>query len=912
MTNDGLKSGNHPQSSFLIRHSKRPLAAVSFSFILGIILSSICVEYRFGLLALSCSCLICAAALALHRKRISLSLVLVFWAISMTGLLTAIANRDGFGESDLRFLLPRNLFPLDEPVLFDACLASELEPRSQDSVTTVELHGFRQKDRWIACKGKGILRIAEPSRHNLKAQQAGLMWGDRIRGWAIWRVPHNFENPGSADMVGLFARRKIALIGRVKSLYLLEHITGDCSNPWIRLALTVRNLVKDSFEPIVHKEGGQPAAILASLVIGDHSTLSNTTREAFQNAGIYHALVVSGLHVAWITGVLLCFLKLLRAPERLRYSLAALMLLLYACVVGFQASITRCLWIFVLYLTGRIMVRKADSTNILFASALILLAIQPNWLYEVGFQLSFLSVLAITATAAPIITRYLHPFWEPLRNAGNPNRVFLQTGLWHRQGRKLRTQCEIFAEAISDPLPPLVFSVLLFLCRITAAIGLALGSMVAVSISVQLWIEPLLACYFNRISWISLLANLLIVPFSSIVLASGITASVAAHLPICGPALVRFSGFLASFLLDWTTRITMVPGTWQRCPTPRATWVFVGILLLFMWRFLEWKRFWMPCAYNIGLLACLSLGWAPPVGDLLGEFRHLARNPEEDLWKRNSSPLSFTFLDVGEGDSILIRFPDGHLWLLDAGGLQKGTSGQENPNALDIGEAVVSRYLWHQWMNRLDRVMISHTDLDHAGGMPAVMKNFEVGRLDYPPGGSDEIIDRISDIAQKKKAGTNLIFAGKEETVGEVTVRVLNPPSHPVRTSANDNSLVLAFKYKRFSALLTGDLEQDGLADVLSYRGELGSLLLKVAHHGSLSGTSNAFLERTRPLWAVISVGRNNPHGHPSQELLTRLLRHGALPVLTCDQGAVFFETDGIHYEMASHVCGVLDRGLLE
>jgi competence protein ComEC len=111
--------------------------------------------------------------------------------------------------------------------------------------------------------------------------------------------------------------------------------------------------------------------------------------------------------------------------------------------------------------------------------------------------------------------------------------------------------------------------------------------------------------------------------------------------------------------------------------------------------------------------------------------------------------------------------------------------------------------------------------------------------------------------------------------------------------------------------LMTGDVEGVGEAAVLSYPGELRSQLLKVSHHGSRFGTSEAFLQRASPRWGVISVGRNNPFGHPSREVVARLQRRGVRYFLTTDEGAISFETDGERYKIESHVGGVLESGVL-
>jgi competence protein ComEC len=892
--------------------SHRPAAAIAISFSIGIAFSLICREYSFGCLAVASLLLTGASLLALHRNRLLTSFFSGQAALVLSGLLMALAHRDGYPGHDLRSLLKSNAFPLSEPALFEGCVAEKAVPRGEETVATIELHGFQRGNRWLACRGGGLLRIFIGSTDELQTQGSNLMPGDRVRGWAAWNVPRNFQNPGSPDRIGLLARRGIYLVGRAKSPRLLESISGDCSNPVTRMANAVRNRTLTSLAPIRGEGKTQPAAILASLLIGDYSGLDNRTREIFQNSGTFHVLVVSGLHIAWIASVFLGLAKLFHLPERLRYMLAILLILLFACVVGFEASITRCLWMFLLYLVGRMIIRRADTANVLFAAAVSLLAIQPDWLFETGFQLSFLSILAIVMTAVPFIERYLRPLVEPLKHSGEPDRLFLTPGQWHRRGRKLRALCEILVETMADARAFELSRWLLLLVRIVARAAWAVGGMIVVSISVQLWLEPIFALCFNRLSWISPLANLFIVPFSSLVLASGALALLLEDLYLCGPALLQIAGSLASLLLQSADSITKIPGAWQRCPTPSVAWVLGGILLLFVWSLFQWQKSWIPAFYIVALLACLSFGSVPMLGNLVDQSREIILSGEEAFWGNKPPPLRITILDVGQGDSIVTRFPNGQIWVIDAGGLGTPPFQEDSTYAFDVGEAIVSRFLWQAWITKLDRMVLSHSDLDHAGGIPALLKNFRVLRLDHSPVVSDKILSAILNIAETRRTETGPVHAGMEETIGGVSVRILSPPAYPEQRSTNENSLVLGFYLGQFSALLPGDLEKAGEADFIVRSGSLCSLLLKVAHHGSRGGTSDALLDHISPRWAVISAGRNNPFGHPSKDVMRRLWRHGVRTIQTLDEGAITFETDGNAYRVKTDRSGVLESGFLK
>jgi competence protein ComEC len=822
-----------------------------------------------------------------------------------------LAHRDGYGAQDLRYLLSRQDFPLNEPVLFEGRILEGSPLFGEEIEVVVKLRRFRKNSTWVPVEGRSILRVAIPDSFDQRQLRYSLVPGTAIRSWAVWKPPGNFENPGSTDRVLSLARRGIFLSGRIKSPRLMESVSRDSFNPLIPFVNAVRRQVRETLEPVRNGGNRQAAAILACLLVGDYSALDNETREKYQNAGAFHILVVSGLHVAWIAGVWLILAEFLRMPERFRYLSAAGIILLYAGIVGFQAGITRCLWMFLLYLTGRLILRTADAANIIFSAALILLSTHPDRLYQTGFQLSFLSVSAIVLTALPAINRWVKPALAPLKNAGNPDRLFLEPAPVYRCGRRLRTRFELFAEWASDTLPFGVSGILFFLSRIAAYSGIAAGSMILLSIAVQIWIAPLIAYYFNRISWIAPLSNPIIVPLASLTLASGIVAVIASDIAFCGSTLVNLAGISASLLLKLTEHINAVPGAWQRCPTPPAPAILAGILLLFLWKFFKWRRFWIPCGLSFALLAVTAFGSS----NVFKTLRHKIRDviPAEITGQGlTSNPcLSLTFLDVREGDSIVIRFPNERLWILDAGGLRRASTG-ENSGGLDTGEAVVSRYLWHKWAGNPDRVILSHTDIDHAGGIPALLKNFKVARLDYPQCTPDPILSRILRIARQREVWLTPVNAGMEEKIGPVAVRVLHPQSYPVKPSTNDSSMVLSLSYRHFTALLTGDLENRGETELLAHPASLGCLLLKVAHHGSRSATSSAFLDASRPRWAVVSAGRNNPFGHPSPEVLRRLHRHGVRVYQTPNQGAITFTTDGVGYEIRSYIGGVLERGKLD
>jgi competence protein ComEC len=246
--------------------------------------------------------------------------------------------------------------------------------------------------------------------------------------------------------------------------------------------------------------------------------------------------------------------------------------------------------------------------------------------------------------------------------------------------------------------------------------------------------------------------------------------------------------------------------------------------------------------------------------------------------------LKIHFLDVGQGDCALIQTPDGRSVLVDAG------------DEAHSGEVV--RYLAASGVNQIDLLVITHPHIDHVGGLPAVLEQFGVSRvLDAGWPHASGTYNAVLATIQSRKIDYELARDLRKPAVcPHVAFEVLWPP--PGRRPGdeedlNNGSIVLRIEYGVVAVLLAGDIQEDAEGKLLASAENLQSAVLKVAHHGSESGTSNEFLQVVKPAFAVISVGADNPYGHPSQAVLNRLAAIGAQVFRTDEQGAITVETDG-------------------
>src|SRR5205085_7320029 len=303
---------------------------------------------------------------------------------------------------------------------------------------------------------------------------------------------------------------------------------------------------------------------------------------------------------------------------------------------------------------------------------------------------------------------------------------------------------------------------------------------------------------------------------------------------------------------------------------------------------------------------------------------------------RSASPpdgcLRIDFLDVGQGDAALITFPDGTTLLVDGGGRptfderqrttrpahstpvvashdqQTLTDDESAPDsdpikpmpfkrdARSIGDAVVSEYLWWRGLDRVDYLLATHADADHIDGLNDVTRNFAVRAIFVArtPAHRPEYT-RLSATAQQSGVPIYLLGRGAQLRFGAVTADVLWPPpdASADATSGNDDSIVLRLRFGTRTLLLTGDIESHAESELLRAQNDLHCDVVKVGHHGSKTSSSDGFVRAAHPQYAIISVGRTSPFGHPDQGVVTRWQASGAQVLVTGWRGTITVSTDG-------------------
>jgi competence protein ComEC len=275
--------------------------------------------------------------------------------------------------------------------------------------------------------------------------------------------------------------------------------------------------------------------------------------------------------------------------------------------------------------------------------------------------------------------------------------------------------------------------------------------------------------------------------------------------------------------------------------------------------------------------------------------------------RRSSHELRVTFLDVGQGDAIIIETPGGKTLVVDTGNLISDGSD-------DMGRRVVAPYLRQRGINRVDILILTHPDSDHIGGAATLLTQFptdlllengQFARSDSP------LVAPLLETASSRRAKVKSARRGQVLVLGDgVTIRVLAPTPEALPGPENDASIALRIEYGERAFLLTGDASEVEEAELVASGQPLACDVLKVGHHGSLTSTTPEFLAAARPRFAVICVGERNTHGHPRREILERLTAIGAQIYRTDRQGAVTCRTDGMTIQVETTLSPLTPSGL--
>lgn len=617
---------------------------------------------------------------------------------------------------------------------------------------------------------------------------------------------------------------------------------------------------------------------MSAVLIGDKSELNEEVKELYQKSGIGHILAISGLHLSFIGIGIYKLLRRITGSYPVGGAFGILFLGLYILMIGLTVSAVRAVVMFLFRVGADMAGRHYDAPTALSVAAVVVLLWRPLNMYDGGFWLSFGAVFAVLAMV-PALQDIFQTYPAASR----------------RSGRNMNTQS--FQKQSADNI-----ALAVCLKEIWSYVGQGIIGGLTASIGINLVILPILLYYFFEFPLYSLFLNLFVIPMMSVLLFMGMAGSLfSVGFPplsgicfwICG-GILRLYEVSCNFVLD-------LPGARYVAGRPKV-WqiiVYYGILIIVL-LLLEKKEKFME--YVDDVKNTESKKYKKKFALILGIAGIIILT---NRWGERGR-LTTVVLDVGQGDSIFMRGPEGNTYLVDGG----------SSDVKKAGRYRIEPFLKSQGVGVLDYVLISHGDSDHMNGVEELIERQDIGAkigtLVLPAQEVwDEALEKLAKKAEIYGIRVAVIKPGQNIKEGDMAITCIQPGNPGTKTEnqeseegdaegryepGNAASMVLAVKFGRFDMLLTGDVEGEGeerLTDQLAEKySDCTWEVLKVAHHGSKNSSSEGFLRQMQPAYALISAGRENRYGHPHQETIERLTDAGSKIYSTQENGAIIVEVE--------------------
>ncbi|MDI9556677.1 MAG: DNA internalization-related competence protein ComEC/Rec2 [Pseudomonadota bacterium] len=818
---------------------KRPLPLLLAFFFGGIVTGYAAEIPRWGTLALLAAGFVLSLGLHVARRHSAsfCSSAIGFFALGICGLGSILYGDPG----------PDHIvhWAGKGSVVLDGVVSEN--PRVSEDRTSLVLEAVR-----VDCQGTSknvggrlLLSVGENTRD--------FKYGDYVRTAVRLKIPRSFANPGGFDYERHLRLQGIRVRGFVDDPRKIVLIREGQGSPWRQSLERFRTVIR---ERIRSRAPFPEGTLIQAMTLGEQSEIPREIQDRFNRTGTSHIIAISGFNVGIIALIAFFVIRtLLKTSEYLllRFNLQKLSALsafgpvvFYAFVAGLGMSTVRALLMTLALLMTILMGRARDLPNTLALAAFVILAFSPAALFDISFQLSFAAVAAILLLM-PGVTERLTA-WKN-RPGGRAERLL----------RKLAANLALFF---------------------------------AVSAAATLGTLPFIVYYFNRVSNITLVANLLLVPILGFVVLplSMLLILLAPVSATLSSALIDITARLTRLCLDLNDWLASLPGSSSILTTPTFPEIgayFTVLIASALILGLPGRTVAGGSALRTRRRSACALGLAVLflAGDAL--WVHLGL--------QNRDRLSVTFLDVGHASCTLVEFPGGRRMLIDGGGF---------PNdRFDVGRYVVAPFLWNRRIGKIDTIVATHPHPDHVNGLPYILDNF--GVEDVWTSGDEALVDWGVPLTEKMKAKgiTPRLVTSKSPPVeyDGVQIRILNPGSRSPSGAdlddreINERSVVLHIRWKDASILLPSDIGAPTESLLVRQRAPLASGVLLAPHHGSAYSASTPFLQAVRPSTIVISTGRP-----VREEVLERFRQTGAAVYRTDVHGAVRITTDGSRYVVSA------------
>ena len=567
--------------------------------------------------------------------------------------------------------------------------------------------------------------------------------------------------------------------------------------------------------------------IYLGLILGDTSNIEDETKEEFRIASMAHILAISGMHISYLVIASTFIFNKIIGKRKAKIA-TSIVLVIYMLIVGFSPSVVRASLMAIILLFSFVFYRKNDLPTTIGISALIITIINPYSILDIGFQLSYIGAIGIILFRRPILM--------------------------------LLNKIKIKDRRIKYKIPKKIIF-----------ISEKLKELLSVILSAQITILPINLYHFNLFSSYFIITNVLI---SLIIGPVFIISLIYTLVLLTNSKLIFIFEKILNIGIGAITQISKIPnyllGSKIYFPTPKIYQIiiyYLGISILFYILTLKNAK-----KLNMSQIRVLNL-----IALLKYRYRQINKKKRRMViiiflivyfvFSIIPKDLEINFIDVGQGDSTLITTPNNKKILIDGGGSKN----------FDVGKYTLLPYILDKGYTNIDYAIISHFDEDHVGGILTILEELKVNKVIIPKQvESSEEYEKFLKIVHSKNIKVILAKKGdKIEIENDLYFLVMWPSEKPIEeNSMNNNALVTKLIYKDFSCLFTGDIESVAEEELIKKGDSLKSTILKVAHHGSKTSSTEEFLKEVKPKVALIGVGEDNNYGHPNENVIQRIKKY--------------------------------------
>lgn len=841
------------------------------------------------------------ASLSFIFKKNRFATILIFAAFAIAGMLIQKASDASVSPDRIRNLYDEQRIPFGQPVEITGRIAGGIETSPEGFFALVDSESIVIADQPQTVSGR--IRVFSPRPFDDGPQQPQLTDGNRIKFSCELKRDDEFRNPGGLSRRKVLEWQGLDATCSVRSASGIE-VVGQSNT--LGVTASVYDLRDRLIEKFRELFSPQVAGVMIASLLGNKHFLDKQTADIFREGGTFHILVISGLHITFIGGLAALFVGLFTKRKVVQFVIVCTFLWLYTLAVGADVPVVRASLMFTLLWLSFVIHRSGSLANAFAACGLILLLWRPEDLFSPSFQLTFVSVGAIVVAAFPLLKTLREiGTWTPTRSQPFPAKVhdwlrrFCETLYWNEKVWEIESGRNVWsAKLFKQPCLPQICGTIL-----QKAVAYLFEG-VLVSAIVQAAMLPLTVHYFHRVTPASIPLNIWTGVLIALESFAALFAVVASY--ISDFLAVPFIQLTESFHWLMTLSEYLPHRSWLSFRVP----IYAGYEFELYMSYLIFASFvglaayvWDPftirrssSAFSRSTLILTAIATA--LIALVIIFHPFSPPPADGR-------LHVEFLDVGQGDSIFITFPNGETMLIDGGGRRNfddddGTFEADTPS---IGEMVVSEFLWEKGYSRVDRIVATHADADHIQGLADIAKNFRVGEAWLGNLESDDADQaKLMAVLNDSQTPTKLVARGDKFDIGGVTIEILNPDrSTFITTSENDRSMVIRLTFDERTFLLTGDAER-AVESQIAAENDISADVVKVGHHGSKTSSTEAFVKATQAQFAVIPVGRKSPFHHPNKDVVERWKNSGAFVMTTGEYGLIKFSTDGKELWVTSFV----------